>query len=67
MQSGHVRQLHAEAAAQAFWGMFFAYSVSLWLLGESVKPELSTEELVDLFVDIFVRGTSREGAQNESS
>jgi AcrR family transcriptional regulator len=63
MQRGQVRELHAEAAAQAFWGMFFAYSISLWLLGESVKPELPTEELVDLFVDIFVRGTIREGAQ----
>jgi AcrR family transcriptional regulator len=63
MQRGQVRELHAEAAAQAFWGMFFAYSISLGLLGESVKPTLTTEELVDLFVDIFVRGTIREDAQ----
>lgn len=63
MQRGQVRELHAEAAAQAFWGMFFAYSISLWLLGESVKPELTTNELVDLFVDIFVRGTIKEDAQ----
>jgi AcrR family transcriptional regulator len=63
MQRGQVRELHAEAAAQAFWGMFFAYSIGLGLLGESVKPTLTTEELVDLFVDIFVRGTIREDAQ----
>jgi AcrR family transcriptional regulator len=63
MQRGQVRELHAEAAAQAFWGMFFAYSISLWLLGESVKPDLTIEELVDLFVDIFVRGTIKEDAQ----
>jgi AcrR family transcriptional regulator len=63
MQRGQVRELHAEAAAQAFWGMFFAYSISLWLLGESVKPELETEELVDLFVDIFVRGTIKEDVE----
>jgi AcrR family transcriptional regulator len=54
---GRVRRLHTEAAAQAFWGMFFAYSISLWLLDEAVQPELESEELVAQFVDIFVRGT----------
>jgi len=63
MQRGQVRELHAEAAAQAFWGMFFAYSISLGLLSESVKPELTTDELVELFVDIFVRGTIKEDVQ----
>jgi AcrR family transcriptional regulator len=63
MQCGRVRELHAEAAAQAFWGMFFAYSISLGLLSESVKPELTTEELVELFVDIFVRGTIKRDVQ----
>jgi AcrR family transcriptional regulator len=63
MQCGQVRELHAEAAAQAFWGMFFAYSISLGLLSESVKPELTTEELVELFVDIFVRGTIKRDVQ----
>jgi AcrR family transcriptional regulator len=57
MEMGHVRSLHAEAAAQAFWGMFFAYAVSLGLLAESVNPELETGELVTHFVDIFVAGT----------
>jgi AcrR family transcriptional regulator len=57
MTRGHVRQLHAEAMAQAFWGMLFAYAISLGLLAEPVSPELSTEELVAQFVDIFVRGT----------
>jgi AcrR family transcriptional regulator len=54
---GRVRQLHTEAAAQAFWGMFFAYSISLWLLDEAIQPELEPEALVAQFVDIFVRGT----------
>ncbi len=54
---GRVRRLHTEAAAQAFWGMFFACSISLWLLDEAVQPELGPEELVAQFVDIFVRGT----------
>jgi AcrR family transcriptional regulator len=57
VEQGQVRRLHTEAAAQAFWGMFFAYSISLWLLDEAVQPELDPEELVTQFVDIFVRGT----------
>jgi len=61
MEKGRVRQLHPEAAAQAFWGMFFAYSVSLGLLDEEVSPELPVEELVEQFVDIFVMGTKARG------
>ena len=59
MERGQVRKLHAEAMAQAFWGMFFAYAISLGLLAEPVDPELSNEELVSQFVDIFVHGTIR--------
>lgn len=61
MDRGEVRQLHPEAAAQAFWGMFFAYSVSLGLLDEGVSPELSVEDVVAQFVDIFVIGTQAHG------
>ncbi|MFN2291775.1 MAG: TetR/AcrR family transcriptional regulator [Anaerolineae bacterium] len=61
MERGEVRQLHPEAAAQAFWGMFFAYSVSLGLLVEQMSPELSTDEVVERFVDIFVLGTKIRG------
>lgn len=61
MAQGQVRDLHAEAAAQAFWGMFFAYTVSLWLLDEPLEPELGAEELVAQFVDIFVHGTLATG------
>jgi AcrR family transcriptional regulator len=57
MAQGRVRKGHAEALAQAFWGMFLAYAISVGLLAEPVSPELSTEELVAHFVDIFVRGT----------
>jgi len=59
---GQVRPLHTEAAAQAFWGMFFAYTISLWLLDEAIQPEMSSEALVELFVDIFVRGTQSDSA-----
>jgi AcrR family transcriptional regulator len=61
MAQGRVRPLHAEAVAQAFWGMFFAYTISLWLLDEPLDPQLSTEELVEQFVDIFVEGTLAPG------
>jgi AcrR family transcriptional regulator len=61
MARGRVRPLHAEAAAQAFWGMFFAYTISLWLLDEPLDPELDAEELVEQFVDIFVEGTLAPG------
>jgi AcrR family transcriptional regulator len=57
MGQGRVRELHPEAAAQAFWGMFFAYAMSLGLLAEPVSPDLSTEELVAQFVDVFMQGT----------
>jgi AcrR family transcriptional regulator len=57
MARGHVRKLHAEATAQAFWGMFFSYAVSLGILAEPVSPGLSREELISQFVDIFVEGT----------
>ena len=40
MALGRVRKLHAEAVAQAFWGMFFAFSVSVWL--PAMPPMLAT-------------------------
>jgi AcrR family transcriptional regulator len=63
IDKGRVRRGHAEAMAQAFWGMFFAYAVSLGWLAEPVRPELSMEALVAQFVDIFVRGTMEAQSQ----
>jgi hypothetical protein len=57
MEQGKVRPLHPEVGAQAFWGMFFAYAISLGLLAEPIRPEVSPEELLVSFVDIFVDGT----------
>lgn len=57
MEQGKVRSLHSEVAAQAFWGMFFAYAISLGLLAEPVRPAISQDELLASFVDIFVDGT----------
>jgi TetR/AcrR family transcriptional repressor of mexJK operon len=61
IRQGRVRPLHPEAMAQAFWGMFFAYGISLGILAEPVSPEIPADELVTHFVDIFVNGTT-EGA-----
>jgi AcrR family transcriptional regulator len=61
MEQGKVRSLHPEVAAQAFWGMFFAYAISLGLLAEPVRPEVSQDELLVSFVDIFVDGTLGRG------
>lgn len=66
MAQGRVRPVHAEAAARAFWGMFFGYTFSLWLMEEPLNPELSTEELVAQFVDIFVGGIQTSGGNDGS-
>ena len=58
MARGQVRRLNAEVMAQAFWGMFFAYGISVGLLDEPVEPEMNTDQLVEQFVDLFVGGTS---------
>jgi AcrR family transcriptional regulator len=58
MERGRVRPLNPEAAAQAFWGMFFAYSISLWLLHEEAGPIASSTQIVEQYVDIFVQGTA---------
>jgi AcrR family transcriptional regulator len=48
---------HPEALAQAFLGMFFSYAILQGLLSDSIKPEISTDELVEQVVTVFVRGT----------
>jgi AcrR family transcriptional regulator len=57
IERGQVRPLHPEAMAQAFLGMFFSYAIAAGLLEDSLEPELSTEDLLAQFVDIFVMGT----------
>ena len=59
IERGQVRPLHREAAAQAFAGMLFSYAILWEILGDSVEPEMTTEELVAQFVDVFVQGTIR--------
>lgn len=59
IERGRVRPLHREATAQAFTGMLFSYAILWEILGDSIEPEITTEELVAQFVDIFAQGTIR--------
>jgi AcrR family transcriptional regulator len=56
VERGRFRSLHPEVAAQAFSGMFFAYAIAQGLLEDSIGPDVTSEELVDQFVDIFMNG-----------
>jgi AcrR family transcriptional regulator len=56
IEQGRLRPLHPEATAQAFSGMLFAYAIARGMLDDSIEPELTTEELVAQFVDIFMNG-----------
>jgi AcrR family transcriptional regulator len=57
IEQGRVRPLHPEVMAQAFMGMFFSHAIAAGLLDDSIDPELSNQDLLAQFVDIFVRGT----------
>jgi AcrR family transcriptional regulator len=57
IERGRVRPLHPEAMAQAFMGMFFSHAIAAGLLEDSIAPDLSNQDLLAQFVDIFVGGT----------
>lgn len=57
---GTLRPINAEAAAQAFWGMFFSYGLAHDFYFDQVDGGMSEEELVNHFVDIFYQGTIRQ-------
>ena len=59
IEQDRARPLHPEVMAQAFAGMLFSYALVEELFGDSIAPELSREEVVAQFVDIFVNGTVR--------
>ena len=52
-----IRPQHPEAMAQAFIGMFFTYIITSGMLEDPIEPEIQTEDLITLFVDIFIKGT----------
>jgi len=59
MDLGVIREGHPEALAQAFLGMFFSYTVLRGFLQDNLEPELSQDEIINQFVDLFVEGTLR--------
>lgn len=57
IERGVVRELpDPELAAQAFFGMFFEYSINRTLADPSA-PQIPPEDVVAQLVDIFVQGT----------
>ena len=57
MDANLIHSAHPEVLAQAFLGMFFSYTVLRGFLKDSLKPKISTNEIVEQFVTVFVRGT----------
>jgi len=57
MDANLIHSGHPEALAQSFLGMFFSYTVLLDFLLDSLQPRISSEEVVEQFVTLFVRGT----------
>ena len=57
METNVICSGHPEAMAQAFLGMFFSYIVLQGFLFDSLQPEISSDELIEQFVTLFVHGT----------
>jgi AcrR family transcriptional regulator len=55
---GTTREMNPQMAAQAFFGMLFAFAISQGLLEGTPDAQIPAEEVVAQFVDIFVRGTA---------
>jgi AcrR family transcriptional regulator len=60
MDEGAVRKLNPGAAAQSFFGMYFAYAISREAFGLGPKPAISDQEAADQIADIFVNGTIQQ-------
>jgi TetR/AcrR family transcriptional regulator, mexJK operon transcriptional repressor len=56
MQAGTLRQADPIGAAHCFLGPFFFYLFPRVIVGDAELPALSQETLVDLAVEIFLRG-----------
>ncbi len=63
IERGVVRDMDPELAAQAFFGMFFAYATSYLMLAGPEGPQIPLETVAALFVDIFVEGTVKSEAE----
>jgi AcrR family transcriptional regulator len=61
IERGVVRDMDPDLAAQAFFGMFFAYATSYLMLAGPDGAKIPLETVAALFVDIFVEGTIKRG------
>ena len=57
IEKNKIHQGHPELLAQAFLGMFFSFTVLQGFLMDNLQPEMTNDEIVAQFVDLFVRGT----------
>jgi TetR/AcrR family transcriptional repressor of mexJK operon len=57
LEQKRIRSIHTEAASQAFLGMLFSYKLLTELLVDPADERISTEQIVETAVDIFVNGT----------
>lgn len=59
MDAGVVKPMQPRAAAQAYFGMVFAYAVGKEAFGIGPKPDMPILEVADMFTDIFIEGTQK--------
>jgi AcrR family transcriptional regulator len=57
IEEGKIKKINTEAAAQAFWGMILSYSLIVDTLKEEIPGDITPEEAVTHFVNIFIDGT----------
>ncbi|MBN1978664.1 MAG: TetR/AcrR family transcriptional regulator [Anaerolineae bacterium] len=63
MTSGSVREMNPQMAAQAFFGMLFAFAISQGVLEGTPAAQIPPKTVVEQFVDIFVQGTITSDAE----
>ncbi len=59
MVSGSAREINPQIAAQAFFGMLFAFAISQGVLEGTPAAQIPPQAVVEQFVDIFVQGTTK--------
>jgi AcrR family transcriptional regulator len=59
-EQGVLRSFDAQAAARAFFGMFFSYFYREECIAKKKIKKADLDRMVDEFVDIFVRGTIKK-------
>ena len=65
MAHGATREMNPQMAAQAFFGMLFAFAISQGLLEGTPAAQIPPEDVVAQFVDIFVRGTIKSKTEGK--